>query len=496
MDINEIMIRRKNVLLLPQVDSNSCSEEKTIVVTMMKNIESLGFTFSKELFKELLKYNRDVLGGIYFNTIRILKEMVGDNVEYKPMYPNFPRQIIEMNEAELFANAILHYWSYGTWSPEYHKEQRLPLYEQTDLKEIGLGTIDDFYVFVRNLISSKTSLADEDKEILAYFVKEHYSKTAMPETIPYKENVAIIGKIYIENAISLSADALKNYFKTATDVLRLITFMSNGNVSLSSPTRYKHFKKRERRFFMNMLATCSCLEEDMKRYYEEWKRIGEIIHPGEFKSPCYDRVRNAFKIIREDEKQIQTYQGKVERLLSGGLGEIRVKEAVNLLMKRPGEFARALDRLLRYNKDEDYIINNFKNIVSKVSTPVLLQVKEHFLHRSTGNIRTVFPKGNIGKAVPLPPLKSFSTTKWEIAIVNQCNNALIENYKNLDFMGNVYINPELKNYIVPFSQRSASAALKTLTRGTRIALPKDSKVVRGFIWWTNLKMAYLINGSI
>src|SRR6185369_8092663 len=47
-----------------------------------------------------------------------------------------------------------------------------------------------------------------------------------------------------------------------------------------------------------------------------------------------------------------------------------------------------------------------------------------------------------------------------------------------------YLDERLKNYLVPFSQRSASKALRTLVRGSRIALP-TAKVVRFFLWWKN-----------
>ena len=43
------------------------------------------------------------------------------------MYPNFPQQVAEASDAELFVNAILHDISMGSWLPEYEKAPRLPL---------------------------------------------------------------------------------------------------------------------------------------------------------------------------------------------------------------------------------------------------------------------------------------------------------------------------------------------------------------------------------
>lgn len=67
-----------------------------------------------------------------------------------------------------------------------------------------------------------------------------------------------------------------------------------------------------------------------------------------------------------------------------------------------------------------------------------------------------------------------------------CENALVENYKSKEFLGNVYLSEEFKNYIVPFNQRSASKALKTIVRGSRLKAEDNTKTLRGFVWWTNI----------
>ena len=47
-----------------------------------------------------------------------------------------------------------------------------------------------------------------------------------------------------------------------------------------------------------------------------------------------------------------------------------------------------------------------------------------------------------------------------------------------------YLDLRLKNYLVPFSQRSASKSLRTLVRGSRVPLP-DCTTLRLFVWWKN-----------
>lgn len=67
-----------------------------------------------------------------------------------------------------------------------------------------------------------------------------------------------------------------------------------------------------------------------------------------------------------------------------------------------------------------------------------------------------------------------------------CANALVQRFAELPRLGRCFLDDELKNYLAPFSQRSASKALRTIVRGSRINLP-DAKVIRFFLWWKNGK---------
>ena len=71
-------------------------------------------------------------------------------------------------------------------------------------------------------------------------------------------------------------------------------------------------------------------------------------------------------------------------------------------------------------------------------------------------------------------------------LVTICESALGRLYAVRPAMGKVYVAPSMKKYIVPFSQRSAGATFRQLTRGSHVAIDDATKVVRAFIWWTNM----------
>lgn len=476
--MNEILLRRKSKLILEK--GKAVEPNNQYIATIMKNAESLGFTFSKELFETLQTFEKEDLNKFYLELIPMLKEMVGAHVKYNPFYRNFPEEVMSMLDTELFINAIIAYWTDCTVLIREEEKERLPLLESPDLKVIDLGTIEDIHEIFNNLCQSKTSISQTDKEDLEWIFKNMQVK--FPDEIPLKENVALVGKLYLENyPLAISKD-IQKYFKTATDVLRLITAMSNGDISLAANTKFRSFRRKERRLLLELLQGCGYIEEDMLRYKNKWIRVGERLHPSEYDEKQFEKVITAFNKLRNGVK-IETFGGKVVKAIETE----DYKTALSLLKKRPGELARKLDHLLRNATDKNSVVNTFKDVASEVSTPVLLQVKEHFAHRTDKlKSRVFFPKGNLARCHCIENTLVDIDEKYCKAIVKICENALVEIYKSKDFLGNVYLSEEFKHYIVPFSQRSASKSLKTIVRGSKLPIPENTNALRSFIWWTNM----------
>ncbi len=483
---NKILLRRKNLLMVEPANPEYQQRESelTLVVTMMKNVQSLGFTFSKELFDVLCHMNREELKAFYTDTIPALKELVGADVTYNPMYPNFPTQVAEADGIELFINAIVHYWSFGTLMPEYEKDERLPLIDDNKMALLSIGSHEDLMQIFSNLVASKTSLSAQDKEDITEIVKSCVDYTNyLPDEIPLKENVALIGKLIIEEAPIKSANAIKKYFKTATDILRLVTALSDGDISLATKTKYRSLKRCKRRMILDLLANCGNIVEDLFRYQYEWIRVAEILHPFEYDYKKYKEVNKAFNILRNERKPLM-FGGKVQAAIL----RKDMKSAADLLKSRPGEFARQLDKVIRDSDNANYIVDCFASVASEISAPVLLQVRQHFIGRMAeipNPVRVFFPKGNLAKATVIKnELPAIDKTVCQ-NVARICRDALIEQYKAKEAMGKVYVDGEFKNFIVPFSQRSASSTSKNIVRGSQLAIKSDATAVRAFIWWTN-----------
>lgn len=480
--LNEILLRRKHkVTINLKTPLNKIAVESlTHLFTFELNLSSLGFSLEQNFALVLAKQPVAVIDDLYKELIPALKALIRADKEYIVMYPNFPKQVAEADDAELWINAILHYISFGTWLPEYEKVERAPLAELSKRQELTLGDLEDLKEIFTNLLSSKTSLAQQDYKDLEWClenVKESWNW--IPEEITFKEILAWISAKLVKEG---KTEVLAKHYKTVTDVLRLAVSLSDGDISLAENTKFKSFSRKERRIIMSLLAKCSNLEEDMWRYREQWIRLGERLHPGEFKGQAFKKVQLAFKSIREEKKPL-FWTGKVEGLIkSSKHSKDEMETLLGLLTQRPGEFTRRLDKLLRdYPDYADEIVESFSTVADKVSTPVLLQTLAHFQYRNCEDLRTVMPKGNVAK---IQLLDSFSqevgdTTKLRVVIIN----ALVQQYSKRSPLGNVWIDRNLADFIIPFSQRSANSTYKSMTRGSRFTLAKSN--VRFFIWWTN-----------
>jgi stress response protein SCP2 len=373
--------------------------------------------------------------------------------------------------------------------PEYEKEPRFPLIDDVELTTLGLGTEDDMWEIFSNLLSSKTSISSQDANDIATIVTNYGDfYNHLPNEILLKENVAFLCRLILNSAKTVNADAIQKYFKTATDVLRLITIMSDGDVSLAVATRFRKLKRSERRLVMDLLSGCGRgMLEDMYRYRERWLRVGEIVHPYDFKDSKYIEVREAFLHIRKGDKPL-FFGGKVEEAIKSG----DVETAAMMLVKRPGEFARHLDKKLRETDKENYVLNLFTRDEDQVSIPVLLNLAQHFKDRcDESNVRVVMPKGQTAKAYTIDRQEKPIAKSVCDLVVRLCEDAIVRQCFAKEPMGKVYIDPEFKNYVMPFSQRSASTSVhKMLTRGSRIKVKDDADVIRGFVWWTNTENSY------
>ncbi|MFO0808945.1 MAG: TerD family protein [Gemmataceae bacterium] len=475
--MNALYLRRRSKVILPE---GAGATPFNVIASLQKNIESLGFLLAEDVVEGLKRMSPIQVDAFYQRLVKNLRVMVGAHRPFKPMYPNFPTQVMEMTEAELYFNAILHYWTLQL--PETEAEEREPLEDQPKLRLIRLGTREDFEGVFTVLARSKSPFSPQDQEDVKWFVAQYRDgiKRLLPDQIPCKENLAFLGAELIHNTSDADA-VLGAHVKTATDVLRLAVAMSGGDVSLAQACKFGQFRRAERALLLGWVERAEGRTEDMLRWKQRWVRLGERLHPGEYANR-FPQTAAAFDVFRNGQP-FESFNARVEK----GLLRKDAAAVLDLLDARPGELARRLDHLARTAADAGAVVARFAKRAEKVSTPVLLQVLTHFRHRhEPAGLRAFFPKGSVAKVFAMRDALPALPTSVTAELSAVCERTLLDRFANLPPLGRCYLDERLKSYLVPFSQRSASKALRTLVRGSRLPLP-DCAALRFFIWWKNGK---------
>ncbi|TET59656.1 MAG: hypothetical protein E3J47_08210 [Candidatus Stahlbacteria bacterium] len=428
----------------------------------------LGFIISEDLVKGISKLSVDKICSLSAECIDSIKKMVGADVDYTPMYPNFPQGVMEMSEWELYVNAMLHYWSRGEWKPSSHKlPRKFDLSEFTKFKTITLLKEEQFINLFPTLLSSNDSLSSGDKEIVEHFLNT-YKDLPYPKDIPYKETVCLLAGRLVRRG-----DDISHLVKTATDILRVVTYINDGDISLAGNTKFKSLPRSIRKQLIKTLEVVAT-EEDIQRHRNKWNKLFHNLHVGDYSEKLYlmaHKVRNNVKI--------KTFNSKIQALIDGG----SFSGAANKLKERPGDFARRLDHLLR-NDESGKVVDDFIDVIPSVSTRVLMQLLGHFKGRNALGKRVVFPKGNTQKAVLIPEIPGTISENNSKTAVYYMVEGLLSKFSGLKPLGKVWIDPWLKKCPLPAQQRSVSKGIDTVARGTRLPIENNSvNTLRFFIYW-------------
>ena len=390
--MNEIFFRRKQQILDIDLREGFCGA--AVLATGLRNLECLGYMFRKEDIERLRNSAEESAATCLDHAARAVKTVLTNDPEYdgklqySPMYPGFPKQVMEASAAELFINAMLHYMTNGKYMPDSamteHTSRKAGVFKPKRLKMLMLGSMDDFKEMFRLLMNAATSISATDEEDLRFFFHNFEdAQDYIPAKPVFKENSAILANLCItERGISLEQYAERHAedFRNPTDVLRLAAVLSGGDASLAENPRFGHFSRSDRKAMLRLLEGCTCLLENMARRREMWLRLGEALHPGDY--PRFAKVNKAYAKLRGGDIPM-TFAGQFNTACEDG----DFATAVRLMGQRPGEFARAIDMILRRAADTAPILDAFEAVADKVATRVLLQLREHFLHRHSENLQ-------------------------------------------------------------------------------------------------------------
>lgn len=524
-ELNKTALRRLNKIAVAgndtdtDTDGHAGSGRGRFVGTFIANLFSLGFTVNKESINVLYRVPVDSLTAI----LDAVKETVGANVAHEAMYPNFPAQVAESDEAELLINALVHYVSSSegkTLLPEYDKLARGEESVDFDVEVtvLGVATESDLEGLAKSLLVSSRPWSDVDKEDLGTLGSYEYvhaalwNNTGLLKAMKVKENVATL--------LTLIPDVdVSSAIKSVVDALRVAVALSDGDTSLASNTRFK-LSRPQRRLVLSLVEkqvpadgigwTIEKASNEASLHREKFKRLGRAVHHREYAHQCpqasrfFDAVQSGLgrSVYSDVEKAIAS--GDIDDTYTPGFD---IYGLISTLQAYPSIYARRLHEIIRKrgqrSGERNKIVYGFKAVATKVSPTVLIQAWQLFSSADASTLPSKMITLKNGKSVVIPNALMSSgswddvldaieyglkrnehTSGWKkkiVHIVSADDDADDDNNGNTD---NVVSN----RYSVPIEVRDVSVSDRVIGRGSRVKLSGDGDTIRMFMHWRNLNL--------
>ncbi|MBB5953709.1 hypothetical protein FHS29_000279 [Saccharothrix tamanrassetensis] len=468
-------------------------------------LAQVGFKASGELLRHVSGLAAPAAMDLAVLVIGAVRELVGDHVGHNPYFKDFPRGVPDTMDfwvrslREAFVTAddgtdrfvptdaesadvlgtgwvdLLALPGYGRTRHTYeevlaaHDELIPSVKDRVTVVHLGGTPAQEAQALYLALAGSPVPLGETDLALLGELAAVRLDGE-QPATIPVRENRAVV------NAARLAAARPLVAVDTVTDVLRLACHVSDGDVTLREPTRFRSFRRPERRGLMaaldEVVAAGPGKLGDIATYRRRWQRLGERLHPHEHGS--FPHAQDVFAVAR-GAKHVRSSAGKVESAFADGA----VLRAVELLSVAPGMLLRRIDRVLRScepHQVED-VLEAVVSVIGGVSGRVLCSVREHLANRpASGAMRTFVNRNRrawvtADERPPLDPVAAAGLT----AVLDG------ELLRRLPAHQRLVVDPEVLALALPLSDKETGDGFGVVPRGSET--PVDGELLRFFAYW-------------
>lgn len=490
------------------MDESERDHRRASALALVQHWESLGFVLPRHDILRLCERDATTHAWMHKHATPALKRRLGGHVRHRPMYRGFPNEVVDMDEAQLLYNALLHYAGDEMGVrilPVSDDGVREPLPKSSRRKRaMRLADPDEIKDHLANLLAMNTVWTPAQAEL---------AKSSLPLLVGWDllgENTALAQR---ENQAHLVGRWLLGLGNSevpegpwpasrvsTTDILRACTALFGGDPSLASSSpkvRMGKLTRPQRRVIMKALDRAvresSAPLVDLHAYRQSWLRLAEQLHAGEWKA--LPAAREAIHSLRNQPAPL-SWAGELDAALSGSPDASSVETVCRLVRSNPGYAGRGLRRMLGWaGSHGGRVLDTFAQVAPRVDTPLLLSLEAALLSdlRDPSRQRVALPKGMVSKRyrIEKSPVKVSDNTLVRAQEI--CQDVLRARFAPMGSLGKVYIEPGLDEVIVPKGLRSSSSTVGTVARGSRLPVDKDAKFVRLFLWWKNMEGGHRVD---
>jgi hypothetical protein len=461
----------------------------------------VGFSASRGLLEHVGALATGPALDLAATVVSAVRELVGDHVQHNAYFIGFPDDVpdtvefwmerlraavltgggaatdVQLRDAVVSGGVnLLDLPAYGTYQHSYaellaaHDALITAAGDRVTLLRLGDTADVEAARLYLALAGSSTPHGEADLALLSELAVACVDG-AQPAEIPVRENRAVLNGIRLVLGRPLVA------VDTPTDVLRLACQASGGDVSLATPTRFRAFRRRERRILLAALNEVVGASPDrlgdVVRYAERWKRLGERLHPHEYDG--WPHAQQVFAVAR-GERRVRNLAGRAEAAIRAGA----VGPAASVLSAAPGLLLRSADRLLRLASasERTVVVEAVTGALSSASGRVLCSLREHVGNRLTpASARMYASRSRRAWVGPddRPPLPAGLVAELSSLLDAEIGARLPGSQRPL------VVDPQVLDVALPLSGKAAEGGFAVLPRGSRASV--SGELLRFFTYW-------------
>ena len=376
MNYNQLLFSQLRLVAVKTTDKELTDEALVKAMTVNEELVNLGYTLSPSDIATLAC--SDSMGGF----VARVREYIGD-VKADPMYPDFPNQVMAMDEATFRFHQMLHYLStYGIerftgqrvskgWLPEMEKtektEQDTPL---LSAKVLGIIDEKDKFITPYTKILSKTErMDDKERMMILECLKNLTTEQISGVTVTFKQNLLDVFNTIFTAAELDSAqklEALHAVCQHTGDVWKCMDF---------ALTRAGfHFKTSQKRLIVKLLESYPI--DDFKANLILSNKKGErtllMLKFIDFNEYSRSREHKA-AVASFRNGDLRSWESRAKYLVSS-----KNPSALGYYIQRPGIMIRHLTYLLRNGYKADLIYKLLFEKATQLKIQTLVSLANHF----------------------------------------------------------------------------------------------------------------------
>lgn len=494
-EIQNIVFRKFGGVYINGVEKGTVTD--SILAMIQAELMQFNYTLSKPLLEKILNSDTNQIIQLFKQDIfPMFHDNLGDK-GYKQLYPDFPEGISnDDDEVYFILNALKNIHGIDYEDLGFEESNKLNILGSEIVGKMELKNVkrEEIIDLAKNMLESNVTLSLSDSKdlfVILDILTDSELENMMKDTdIKIKETTMEVVQYLGQRGLTSPA------LKTATDVLRFIALVSDEELN-TKHIHFKKFKRSEVKMIVRNLERIGYIKEDMNRYKKVWKKFFRL-NASKVNLSKYPKVKDAVDYLFGEVKfETMGYKLQSAYLEFKNSGDKSLPEKMkaldNLLeiyKKRSGDFSRALISILSEAQKngipnaEKYITNQFLNVIREVNSRVLYQLIERIDNLNLG--RYVEIKGRIFSLEETKEVHEKSLDYLKEAVLSE----LKQRASLKEPMGLVYIDESLKDISITTSEKESNGVLHPMTKGSRIPLPKDSEIIRLFIYWENYKGEY------